>query len=89
MLCFISCRQNEDPDTLDNQEKLIQVYVELIKLQERFPIQYPAYIDSSRQILQSYHFTKEEYNQALSYFNEKPERWHTFYQKVLEQIEKD
>ncbi len=74
---------------LNNQEKLIQVYVELSKLQEKHPIHDFTYLDSSRIILEKYNFTEEEYNNSLSYLNEKPERWLTFYQKVLDQLEEE
>lgn len=68
---------------------MIQVYVELAKLQERLPLQDSAFLDSSRTILEKYNLTEEEYNDALSYFNEEPERWQTFYEKVLEHLEEE
>lgn len=87
ILNLTTCNRNGDSTSLNNQEKLIQVYITLTKLQERLPVQDPAFLDSSRAILEHYHFTEEEYNQSLSYFNEKPERWQTFYQEVLKQLE--
>ncbi len=88
-LNLTACHQNKNATSLNNQEKLIQVYVELAKLQERLPLQDSAFLDSSRTILEKYNLTEEEYNDALSYFNEEPERWQTFYEKVLEHLEEE
>ena len=89
LLDFIYCNKNTDSTSLKNQEQFVQVYVELVKLQDRISVQYPSFLDSSRAILGKYHFTEEEYNRSLSYLNEKPERWQTFYEKVLEQLQEE
>lgn len=89
LLGFVSCNKNTDSTSLKNQEQFVQVYVELLKLQDSISVQQPSFLDSSRAILQKYHFTEEEYNRSLSYFDEKPERWQLFYQKVLEQLQEE
>lgn len=83
------CRQKNEPRLPSHQDRFVQVYVELLKLRESLPLKHPALLDSSRVILEKHHFTKEEYDHSLAYFNEKPERWEAFYREVLKRLKEE
>jgi len=90
-LCILIsyCRRDSRSHLPAEQETFVNVYIGLLKLRESFPENHPDLLDSTRKILQGYHFTKDKYEQCLAYFNEEPERWEAFYQEVLERLKED
>ncbi|MFH1943151.1 MAG: hypothetical protein ABIL68_13690 [bacterium] len=81
-----SCQRRTNPPLSQDQKRFVQVYVQLLQVKERLTPQHPALLDSSKAILEKYHFTKEEYDKYTAYFNEKPERWEAFFKEALEQL---
>jgi hypothetical protein len=86
IIFFSSCQRRTNPPLSQEQKRFVQVYVQLLQVRERLTPQHPALIDSCKAILEKYHFTKEEYDKHLTYFNEKPERWEAFFKEALEQL---
>jgi len=86
---LIDCAKKENFSLPPQEKKFAKIYTELLKLKQKFSTDSTAFIDSSRAILQKYHFTYEEYKQSLAYFNKKPERWEVFYKEVLKELKKD
>ena len=80
------CHRDKKPELTSREKRLVQIYVQLLKLREDYPLSHPTYLDSSLSILQKHHFTKGEYDSLLSFLNEKPQRWEAFYQEVLEKM---
>ncbi len=85
---LIDCAKKENFSLPPHEKKFAKIYTELLKLKQKFSTDSTAFTDSSRAILQKYHFTYEEYKQSLTYFNEKPERWEAFYKEVLKELKK-
>jgi hypothetical protein len=83
---LFSCQKDTAPSFPAEQEPFVNVYIKLLLLQDRFPADYPALLDSTRKILQDANFTEQKYKQCLAYFNEEPERWEAFYQEVLKRL---
>ena len=84
MVCLLSCGRNRKETLPSDQESFIQAYVAISKLQDTWPPDHPAYIDSARSILKTYNLNRESYDSKVAYFNENPERWELFYAEVLE-----
>jgi hypothetical protein len=92
ILIFIlssNCSKNRNIHLSKKQQKFVHVYSELLQLQNIFHNQNPAYLDSSRKILEKYKFTKNEYERSLAYFNKNPERWELFYQTILNRLKEN
>jgi hypothetical protein len=87
-LALTRCERKNRIIIPEQHERFVEVYVALQKLGERHLPPAAVPIDSSRAIIREYGFSREEYDQAYAYFNEKPERWQAFYKEVLERIKK-
>ena len=89
LLTHLNCKKKTDHAFPKSQERFVTVYVALQKFRESYPIQQPVPLDSLKAILQKHGFTQEEYDRSLAYFNEKPERWLSFYREVLERLQQN
>lgn len=86
LLCQTGCRREKESSLPGHQQRFVEVYVELQKFKRRHSDLDPIPLDSSRAIVQKYGFTKQEFENSLTYFNENPERWEMFYKKVTERL---
>jgi hypothetical protein len=69
------------------EDKFIMVYTDLIIAQDTSRIG-PSGMDSLRAIIYERHnITRDDYTATLDYYNEKPERWETFFSKVIIRLE--
>ena len=89
LMLMIRCQKTEERSVSENRERFIRVYVELQHLKKYYTATDSVLLDSSRAIIDKHGFTREEYEQTLAYFNEKPERWEAFYNDVLQRLERD
>jgi hypothetical protein len=80
------CRSNQ-PRPLDN--RVIDLYVELSKLQSTIPANTPAYQDSAGKIIALSGLTENAYRETIAYFCEEPERWEAFYKEVLNRLKEN
>ena len=87
-LILIDCQKDTTPRLPEEHEALVQVYIQLILLQDRIPADEPAYMDSTRKILHAHQYTKEKYENALAFLNEEPEVWEAFYQEAQKRLKK-
>ncbi len=69
-------------------KKIVQVYVDLLEVQEKIPATHPAYLDSCHQILARYDLSESDYKQVIAKLNQKPEQWESFYSQVLLEIDR-
>ena len=87
-LILIDCQKDTTPRLPEEHEVLVQVYIQLILLQDRISAEDPAYLDSTRKILHAHQYTKEKYENALAFLNEEPEVWEAFYQEAQKRLNK-
>jgi hypothetical protein len=85
-LLFVHCQKESTPVLSSDDLTFVNIYIEILKLNEQMSPQHPAYLDSSRSIIRKYNFSWNEYQKTLKKFHEKPERWEAFYKQVLEQL---
>lgn len=83
----LACGRKNRLHLNEKQDKFITVYSELLVLKEKHTQQDSLYINSSQTILKNHQFTKNEFDQILSYYQTNPERWETFYKEVLKKME--
>ena len=88
LMLFASCRSKKELSLPKQQERFLNVYVELQRLRDRLPDQVVSK-DSSKAIIQKHGFTQAEFQRSLAYFNEKPERWEAFYKEAQKRLEKN
>ena len=86
ILVIAGCTQKDSTKFPDTVTRFVQVYVELVMLEDRLTTQHSAWLDSSKIILRKLHFTKQDYDFSVVFLNEKPERWEIFYQEVQKQL---
>jgi len=86
LLFLFACSKEKNNIDSKNQQKFINVYTELIKLSERVPLHTPEYSDSAKKIFTKYNFTKKDFNSCVSYYNQKPKRWETFFQAAYDTL---
>lgn len=90
ILSFIfSCAKEKNKADSVNQQKFIKVYTELIKLSEHFPSQSQEYQDSASKILTKFNFTKKDFLNHLSYYNQNPGRWENFFQAAYDTLKQN
>jgi len=86
ILLFAGCSPKKESSIPKKYQQLVEIYTELYLLKNLTTINDSTYADSAQIILDQFGFTQNEYEKALSYFNDKPERWELFYQKVLDNL---
>ena len=88
-LALFSCDTEETKITKGKYtEQLVNVYSEIIHLQEEKILQQDVYRDSVKSILKKHGLNQEEFSFALASFRKNPEQWRTFYSHVLDTLEK-
>ncbi|HDQ44598.1 MAG TPA: hypothetical protein ENN17_03740 [bacterium] len=88
-LCALAgCGKDGSPRLRTDQKVLVQVYVDLLEIQETLPPSEPAYLDSSRNIFARHHLSQSEYERIVEKLNQKPEDWELFYKEVLREIDR-
>lgn len=86
LLFLVTCSNKKDKVDSVNQQKCIKVYTELIKLSERIPLQSQQYCDSAETIFTKYNFTRQDLHSCVTYYNNKPKRWETFFQAAYDTL---
>ena len=84
---LLSCTQKIESSVPKKHTRLVDIYVELYILQNQSILSDSMYADSAEIILNRFGFTQDEYQKALTYFNDKPERWELFYKEVLDKLQ--
>ena len=82
-----ACRHG--PGLTEDQVRIADIYVQIIRLEEHFPAGSPAFQDSVRKIIALSGLTEKTYRETITYFCEKPERWEAFYKEVLNRLNID
>jgi hypothetical protein len=84
LILFLSCNEEEKLP----EEKFIQVYVDLLILQDSTRIQ-PISLDSMKTIVFTKHnITLEQYDATINYYYSYPEQWEAFFDKAILYAEK-
>jgi hypothetical protein len=87
LLLPFSCGK-KSPETITvHQEPFLQVYEDLIRLQQKITPGSPQYADSVHVIFERRDFTREKFIRYRDYYQEHPERWADFYQQLLKRLE--
>ena len=88
-LCLLAgCGKDGLPRLKSDQKVLVQVYVDLLEIQETLSPSEPAYLDSCRNIFVRHHLSQSDYERIVAKLNKKPEDWEMFYKEVLREIDR-
>jgi len=83
-MLFASCDNKE----ILPEEKFIEVYVDILVAEDTTTLN-SITSDSLKTIILSKHNTTEAvYQNTIDYYNESPERWEKFFDKVVAYVEK-
>ena len=81
---FISgCKSDEIID----EEKFIMLYTDLVIAQDTSNADYNMMIKIRSQVLDRYKVTDEQYKFTIDYYNENPDRWQVFFEKVTAYVD--
>ena len=69
------------------EEKLILVYTDLMFAQDTASVNSKNVDSLKTEVFNRYEITEEDYQKTLEFYNESPERWEKFFEKVIEYIE--
>lgn len=79
---FISCSNKN----IDHQ-KFIDAYIELRITQDTLKSGNANFQDLKKAILKKHGLTEKQYDKTFNYFNENPERWNDFYEKIIARVD--
>ncbi|MCL5030262.1 MAG: DUF4296 domain-containing protein [Bacteroidetes bacterium] len=85
ILLFLSgCSKNSKID----EDKFIKIYTDIVVAQDT--IKAPSYkFDSLKTVVfNRYGITSKDYNSTIDYYNQDPQRWEKFFDKVTAYVEK-
>ncbi|RKY81402.1 hypothetical protein DRQ07_04185 [candidate division KSB1 bacterium] len=85
---ILSCQKNSVPDLSQQQQELLNAYVKLFELREKYSLSDSAFIDSSEIILNKSGFTPEKFQNAVNEFKNNPEQWNIFFEKAMKKLNK-
>ncbi len=88
LLLSISCNKKSEKSLTPSQEKILNVYIELAVLREKYTLTDSVFIDSSKIIFKKYGLSQKLFKEAISEFRKKPEQWEIFFNQVLKQMPK-
>lgn len=69
------------------EEKFIDIYIDYLTAQDSLGTDIKSSEKIRNNLFSKYKITNEQYNFTLSYYNESPERWGIFFDKVIKKIE--
>ncbi len=81
-LQFVSCS-----DETVERNKFVNAYVDLRIAEDTLKSENDGIQKVKVRILKRYGLTEEEYNSSFEYFNENPELWEQFYDKVMARVD--
>lgn len=71
-----------------DQDKFVKIYADLIIAQDTTNAAVKNNNTLKEEILKRYNVTDSEYKETVSYYNQNPKEWQTFFNKVIEYIGK-
>ena len=83
---FISC--DKLPGAKIPEEKFVNYYIDLAVAQDSLGRGIPATQKILIALDTKYNVTREQYNRTLKYYNDNPEKWELFYDKVIPELQK-
>lgn len=81
---FFSC---ENKYIID-EEKFVEVYAKLSLIKELYPDNPTQFFKERGKIFNEYKIDEKKLDETINYYNEDPERWKSFYEKVIKYLEK-
>jgi len=87
ILLVFGCGRPPDSQLDADEKELAAVYAKLVLLQEKLPVEHPAYPDSMQAILNRHGMTHEKYDLILASLDRTQERWVAFYREVLKVLD--
>jgi len=74
-------------DKIIDEEKFIMLYTDLVIAQDTSNADYNMMIKIRSQVLDRYKVTDEQYKFTIDYYNENPDRWQVFFEKVTAYVD--
>jgi len=87
LLMPFSCRKSPTVPVNREHRVLVRTYADLLILRSHMSDTLPAYQDSVRFILEKHGMSGAAFQQHLAYFQQKPERWQTFFSEALRLVD--
>ena len=78
LLIVTGCRSK----TRLNEDTFVNVYTDLVIAEDTIT----AGRDFKKLVFGKYNITEQTYNNTVAYYNEKPEKWEKFFQKVEKKV---
>ncbi len=69
------------------EEKLILVYTDLMFAQDTASVNSKNVDSLKTEVFNRHEIMEEDYKKTLEFYNESPERWEKFFEKVIEYVE--
>ncbi|MEO8398210.1 MAG: DUF4296 domain-containing protein [Ignavibacteriaceae bacterium] len=80
---FVSCsKQKIIPENI-----FVKIYTDLVVAQDTALVDSVSSKNLREKILKKYNVKLEDYQQTINYYNEDPERWQVFFDKVMAYVE--
>ncbi len=83
---LISC--DKLPGAKIPEGKFVNYYIDLVTAQDTLGKDVPATEKILVSLDTKYSVTREQYDKTLKYYNENPEKWELFYDKVTAELQK-
>lgn len=83
ILPLISC---EDKPPVE-ESKFVRVYANLISAPDSLVTDTLSFSEFKKQVFRKFKVTEKDYASMISYYNEEPERWTKFFDRVINYIE--
>jgi hypothetical protein len=74
-------------DKVVDQDKFIKVYADIRIAEDTLTGDHDNAMKVKNAVLKRYGLTEEEYRTTFEYYNDNPEMWETFYDKVIARVD--
>jgi hypothetical protein len=83
---FISFSGTTPESSVINQDQFVEAYVSLATLAEKMAIGTPEYEREKARILKDIGIEPSDVEEALAYYNERPEQWRPIWEKIQDKL---
>jgi len=86
--CILTCHPSKiEKPSKAQREHFSKAYVQILIIQQTYINQTTIIQDSTQKILEKHHLTKQDIDNIVAWYDEKPKRWKRFFQKTLTLLE--
>jgi hypothetical protein len=87
LICLTNFFNCSDKQIID-EDTFVKVYTDLVIAQDTLKENFPEPDKIKKEIFLRYNITEADYKTTVEYYDEDPERWDAFFNKVISYVEK-